>query len=193
MEGTRLSLCHPCFTIGLIVIHLAVVPISCISNYVNNDKDDHNNNVDHWDLPPTLLETCQHTSLARITCIAKLLLIIAPPCAIWVGSHQSWSWDPHCLILIDIATICWGLAATRLWHKREHYFSINCMTNGFSNKVLSSILFGTQKERVKYFFITYFILFLVSVWFYKFNKFSSRLLKVFLLDQVDYSFISFFF
>lgn len=62
-----MSLGHPGFTRRLIVIDPTVVPKSSISNNVKDDKDDHNNDVDDRDFPPTLLEASQHTSFTRVT------------------------------------------------------------------------------------------------------------------------------
>lgn len=111
-----MCLCHPCLAIGLIVINPAIVPVCRTANQVNDYQDDYHNNVNHRDLPPTLLEASQHTSFARVTGIAELFLIIVPLLAVNAAPHRLTLFiGPIGLVAIGKAALSGRLAATRLY------------------------------------------------------------------------------
>ena len=114
MYPTRLLFLHSGLAIGLIIVDPFVVPKRCTSDHVNNHKDDQYDDVDHRDLPPTLLHASQNPGLAGVTVVAQLLLVVAPPIAIEVGSHEPCPAGPGSLVHIIVSAFCRGLAASRL-------------------------------------------------------------------------------
>ena len=88
LDPTWLSFCHPCLARRFIIINPLVVSESSTTDDIKDDQEDKHNYVDHWDLPPALLEAAKHTSLAGITLIAEQLLVIAPFRAVEVSSYQ---------------------------------------------------------------------------------------------------------
>lgn len=124
MNPARLCLGHSGFSIGFVVVDPAVVPEGCISNDVSNDQYDHDHDVDDRDLPPALLEAGQNPGLAGVAPIAELVLVVAPPAAVWIRTHGSSSSRraPHRLVLVHEPTLRWRLAATRLHINAPHYY-----------------------------------------------------------------------
>lgn len=121
---------HPGFSIRLVIIDPFVVPKGCYCNHIHNHKNDQYDNVDDRHFPPTLFQTCQNTSFARVAVIAELLLIIAPSTTIRITSYDPASWVPHRLIQVSVPTFCRGLATTRL-HKKFKTMSKRLFLSNF--------------------------------------------------------------
>lgn len=114
MNPAGSCLFHPCLPGGFFVINASVVPKCCNANDINNHQNDQDDDVDHGDLPPAPLEGSQHACFTRVAVVTELCLIVVPLRAIGIGEHHPFYTSPDCLILIDKATFCERLTATRL-------------------------------------------------------------------------------
>lgn len=110
---------HSILTKGLTIVHPFCIPESCTTNDVDDDKEYEHDYVDHWNLPPTMLDAGENPSFTWVTLQTQWLLIVAPFCAVHVIDSHPCSRNPECFIYIGIAARCWRLAAPRLRHKQS--------------------------------------------------------------------------
>lgn len=104
MYPARPRLLHPGLPIGLVVVDPFVVPEGRTRDAVHYDKDDEHDDVDDRDLPPALLQACQHTGLAGVAVVAELLLVVVVPLqTIRISPHEPCSRRPIRLVHVDVA------------------------------------------------------------------------------------------
>lgn len=114
MEMTRMWFCHPSFTNRLIVINPLDIPISRISDHIEDNENDKYHDVDNRYFSPALLQAPKNTGFTRATLITEHALVVAPQHTVRVRSCDPSSRVPPRLIHIWKTTICWWLATAGL-------------------------------------------------------------------------------
>lgn len=114
VNPTRFKLFHAGFTRGFIIIAPTVITICRQGYHIDYCQDDQYGDVDDRHLSPTPPQACKHPRFARVTGVAQLALIVAPHGAIRVCAGHTSTRVPYSLIPVNVATLCWGFAATRL-------------------------------------------------------------------------------
>ncbi|CAH2065344.1 unnamed protein product [Thlaspi arvense] len=85
VEMTRVRFRHPSFTGRFIVIDPLDIPISRISNHVEDNENDKHDDVDHRHFSPALLQAPENTGFTRAALSGFVGPIVPPPCIQYVS------------------------------------------------------------------------------------------------------------